>query len=570
MNDQKWVVLQLRTWATAIVVGLLFISCQSKPEVLTQNLMAPLLEGMGDHKFDVSLEDSLPIRYFDQAIMLTYGFNHNEAERSFRQVAALEPDHPMAWWGVALVQGPNLNLMMLPDAVPVAWDALQKAQELKANGTQREQDYIDALAKRYAENPSEDRSELDQAYADAMAELAAKYPDDLDAQVLYAEAMMDLHPWDFWTKEGEAQPWTPKILATLENVIDRNPDHPMANHLYIHATEASPNPEKALPSAKRLAKAVPGAGHLVHMPAHTYIRVGMYHEGSLANERAIESDKQYMEQVEEQGVYPLGYVPHNYHFLWATATMEGREDRSLEAAVNTAEIVDKKMMREPGFGTLQHYSVIPLYGYVRFGKWDEILRYPKPADDLLYPTGVWHYARGMSYLGTDSLARAKQELESLKAIASNETLNEVTIWDMNTTQELMQIASRVLEGEIFAQENKYDQAIAMLNEALAIEDNLQYNEPPDWFFPVRHNLGAVMMEANQAVEAEQVYRADLKEFPKNGWALFGLHQSLLAQGREDEAREVKTQFDEAWQYADTQLNSSRILKEEKKVLGLAE
>lgn len=555
-----------------MVTGMIMTSCREKSDVqksLTEK-MAPLLEGMGDHAFDVSLKDTLAVEYFNQAIMLTYGFNHNEAERSFRQVAVLEPNHPMAWWGVALVQGPNLNLAMLPEAVPVAWEALQKAQELKFNGTQREQDYIDALANRYAENPPEDRSSLDRAYADAMGELAAQYPDDLDAQVLYAEAMMDLHPWDFWTKEGEARPWTPKILATLESVIERNPDHPMANHLYIHATEASKNPEKALPSARRLANAVPGAGHLVHMPAHTYIRVGMYHEGTMANERAVESDKQYMEQVKEQGVYPLGYVPHNYHFLWATATMEGREKRSLEAAVNTAEMVDKEMMRQPGFGTLQHYSVIPLYGYIRFGKWDEILSYPKPAEDLIYPTGVWHYARGMGYVGTDSLAKAKEELEFLKTIASNDTLKDVTIWEMNTTQELMQIASRILEGEIAAQEKNYDQAVAMLSEALTIEGNLNYNEPPDWFFPVRHNLGAVLLDAGREIEAEQVYRADLREFPKNGWALFGLHQSLLAQGREDEARNVKRQFDEAWQYADIELSSSRILKEEKKVLGLVE
>ena len=572
MKENKYPVFSIRGITLLMLfAGLLLSSCQEKSgNNLFTDQMAPLLDEMGNHHFDVSLKDSLSLRYFDQAIMLTYGFNHNEAERSFRQVAAMEPDHPMAWWGVALVQGPNLNVMMQPEAEPVAWEALQKAENLKSNGTQREQDYIEALAKRYAQNPPEDRTVLDEAYADAMADLAEKYPDDLDAQVLYAEAMMDLHPWDFWTKEGEAQPWTPKILATLERVIERNPDHPMANHLYIHATEASPNPEKALMSAKRLANAVPGAGHLVHMPAHTYIRVGMYHEGTEANERAVESDKQYMAQVEEQGVYPLGYVPHNYHFLWATATMEGREERSLKAAVNTAEITDKNMMREPGFGTLQHYSVIPLYGYVRFGKWDEILSYPKPADDLLYPIGVWHYARGMGYLGTDSLAKAKQELDSLQVIASNDTLQEVTIWDMNTTQELMQIASRILEGEIVAQEKNYDQAIAKLNEALAVEDELRYNEPPDWFFPVRHNLGAVLLEANRPTEAEQIYRADLRKFPKNGWALFGLHQSLLAQGREDEARKVKTQFDEAWQYADIELKSSRILKEKEKVLGLVE
>jgi tetratricopeptide (TPR) repeat protein len=527
--------------------------------------MAPLLEGMGDHHFDVSLTDSLAVQYFDQAIMLAYGFNHKEAERSFRQVAELQPNHPMSWWGVALVQGPNLNLEMLPDAVPVAWDALQKAQELKANGTQREQDYIDALAARYAENPPEDRSSLDQAYADAMAKLAGKYPGDLDAQVLYAEAMMDEHPWDFWTNEGNAQPWTSKILATLESVIKRNPNHPMANHLYIHATEASPNPEKALPSAKRLGNAVPGAGHLVHMPAHTYIRIGMYHDASLANERAIESDNEYVTQCHQQGIYPLGYIPHNHHFLWATATLEGRKKRSLEAAQATFDHVDTEIMREPGMGLLQHYWTIPMYGYVRFGEWDAMLVYPEPDSELLYPRGVWHYARGMAFLANGQPAEATTELEKLRVIAANDSLKDVIV--MNHAYDLMQIATRVLEGEIAASQKNYTKAIGLLQEAIIYEDNLRYNEPPDWFFPVRHNLGAVLLDAERSSEAEQVYRADLTEFPNNGWALFGLHQSLMAQGREVEAKEVKNQFDEAWQYSDIELTSSRILDGKEKILG---
>lgn len=381
----------LLTIGMCIVSIYLITGCDAKADkedVLFAKQMAPLLEGMGDHQFDVSLEDTLAAKYFDQAIILTYGFNHKEAERSFRQVAELEPDHPMSWWGVALVQGPNLNLPMLPEAIPVAWEALQKAQELKSNGTQREQDYVDALANRYAKNPPEDRLTLDEAYAEAMETVAGKYPDDLDAQALYAEALMDLHPWDFWKKSGEAQPWTPQILATLENLIEQDPDHPMANHLYIHATEASPNPEKALESAKRLGNTVPGAGHLVHMPAHTYIRLGMYHEGSEANERAIESDNEYVAQCHQQGMYPLGYMPHNHHFLWATATLEGRKERSLEAAKSTFEHVDTTMMREPGMGLLQHFWTIPMYGNVRFGEWDEILATPEPDEELLYPRGV--------------------------------------------------------------------------------------------------------------------------------------------------------------------------------------
>jgi hypothetical protein len=473
----------------------------------------------------------------------------------------------MAWWGIALVQGPNINLPMQPEAIPKAWEALLKAQELKDNGTQREQDYIDALANRYSQNPPEDRTYLDEAYATAMGRLAEKYPDDLDAWVLYAEAMMNLHPWDYWTKEGQPRPWTPKILETLEYVIKRNPDHPMANHLYIHAIEASKNPEKALPSAERLGKAVPGAGHLVHMPAHIYIRVGMYHEGTLANERAVKSDNEYVTQCHAQGIYPLGYIPHNHHFLWATATLEGREQLSLDAAQSTSDLVDEQVMRQPGMGLLQHYWVIPLYGYVRFGKWDAILNYPKPDDELLYPRGVWHYARGMAFLAKGEFDRATSELKQVELIAADDTLQEVVI--LNNAQNLMQIADKVLEGEIAAANKDYDTAVRLLGEAIDLQDGLQYNEPPDWFFPVRHNLGAVLLEANRPVEAEKVFKEDLEEFPKNGWSLYGLMKSLLAQGRESQALLVKAQFEEAWKYSDIQLTSPRILVPPDKVLGYA-
>lgn len=521
--------------------------------------IAPLLDGMGDHHFEVSSNDTLVTRFFDQGIMLAYGFNHAEAERTFRQVAELEPGNAMAWWGVALVQGPNINMPMMPDAVPVAWEALQKAQQLKGNVSQREQDYIDALAKRYAENPPEDRTPLDEAYAEAMGELARKYPDDLDARTLYAEALMDLHPWDYWTKEGEPRPWTPEILEALEYVIERNSDHPGANHLYIHATEASNEPEKALESANRLRKAVPGAGHLVHMPSHTYIRVGLYHEGTLANQRAVESDNQYVTQCRQQGIYPLGYVPHNHHFLWATATLEGREALSMEAAYNTAERVNIEMMREPGFGTLQHFHVIPLYSSVRFGHWGEILDYTEPDEDLIYPRGVWHYARGLAFTAKEEIETAKAELDKLKVIAANKALKEVTIMDINSTKELMEIASRVLEAEIVAKGGEYDKALSLLREAIAIEGELAYNEPPDWFFPVRQNLGAILLEANRPAEAEVVYREDLLEFPNNGWSLFGLYQSLKTQGKTEDAQKVKAQFDEAWKHADIELKTSRIL-----------
>jgi tetratricopeptide (TPR) repeat protein len=340
-------------------------------------------------------------------------------------------------------------------------------------------------------------------------------------------------------------------------VIERDPDHPGSNHLYIHAVEAQ-EPEKALPNANRLRELVPGAGHLVHMPSHVYIRTGDYHQGTLANERAVKADNEYVIQCRQQGIYPLAYVPHNYHFLWATATMEGRSERSLKAARNTSELVDTETMREPGLGTLQHYWVIPLYDNVRFARWDKILTYPVPEKDLIYPRGVWHYARGMAYVGQGKLGKASDELGKLSTIAADDTLKEVTIWDINTTQELMKIASLVLEGELFARQDNFNKSISLLKEAVEIEDQLNYNEPPDWFFPVRHNLGSILLEADRPEEAEEVYRTDLAKFPDNGWSLYGLWQSLKVQEKDNEADKIKRSFEKAWEHADVELSASRL------------
>lgn len=549
---------------TTLIVFLLNISVacthQTNKKKLFEGQIAPLLEGLGDLHFPISVNDTLAQHYFNQALMLSYGFNHNEAERSFRQVAKLDSGNAMAWWGVALVQGPNINApVMSPEAVAVAWKALQKALRFKKNASPKEQAYIEALEKRYVQEPAEDRTELDRAYAKAMGEVAAKYPNDLHAQVLYAEAMIDLHPWNYWKKNGDPQPWTPEILRVLESVLERAPQNAGANHFYIHAMEASQTPEQALPSANRLRKLIPGAGHLVHMPAHIYIRTGDYHEGSLANQRAIKSDDAYITQCRQQGIYALAYMPHNHHFLWATATLEGRKKLSIKAALATSVMIDTAMMRMSGLETLQHFWVIPLYAYVRFGVWDEILKAPKPANDLIYPIGVWHYARGITFTAQKKFDKAQKALEKLKGIVASGELEQITIWDINTTQDLMQIAARVLEGELAAKRGNYNQAIQLLKEAVAIEDGLNYNEPPDWFFPVRQNLGAVLLEAEKPIKAEKIYREDLKKFPKNGWSLFGLWQSLKAQGKGEQAEKVREKFRKAWQYADVKLTSSRFI-----------
>lgn len=521
------------------------------------DIEAPLLDGMGSHHHEIKTDDPLVQRLFDQGLVLSYGFNHKEAERSFREAARLDPECAMCWWGVALVLGPNINLGMPPEHVPKAWEALEKAQALKQHAGERHRAYIDALAERYEQDPPDDRGRLDEAYADAMGEVAERYPDDPDAATLYGEALMDTTPWDYWEEDGSPKPVTRKILATLESVLAENPDHPGANHLYIHAVEAQ-RPEQGLAAAKRLEDLVPGAGHLVHMPSHIYIRTGDYHAGSLANERAVKADEAYIAQCRQQGVYPLGYVPHNWHFLWATATLEGRSERALEAARETRERVNMDMIDQPGMGTLQHFYMLPLYAKARFARWDEVLDAPQPPGELLYPQGVWHYARGMAYVGKGELDRAQSELENLRAIANDPGVESVTIWEINTMAQILAIADDVLSGELAAARGNNDEAIRRLRAGVAKEDSLSYNEPPDWHSPVRLSLGTVLMAAGRADEAEGVYRENLKHFPENGWALYGLAESLEAQGKAAKAKDIRARFEKAWRHADIELDASRL------------
>jgi tetratricopeptide (TPR) repeat protein len=520
---------------------------------------APLLDGMGNYHYQISTSSELAQRYFDQGLILTYGFNHAEAANSFREAAQLDPDCAMCYWGLALVMGPNINAAMADEAVPDAWTAIQKAIALSndnKNITPKEKDLIQALANRYTQEPVEDRSDLDRAYVDAMREVAKRYPEDLDASVLFAEALMDTMPWDYWQEDGNLKQEAAEAKAVLEEILAKNPYHPNANHLYIHVVEAK-HPELGIEAADRLRNLVPGASHLVHMPGHIYIRVGRYHDAVVANQKATEVDRKYIAQHNPQGLYPMGYIPHNYHFLWFGAIMGGEEKVALKSAQDTAAMVDPEMMRQPGLGTLQHYYVIPYYSLVKFGEWDKILAIPAPAADLVYPNGVWHYARGMAFAAKGQLAQANQELESLQAIAVDPALEGVTIWDINTTTDLLQIASKVLAGDIASKQRDYDRAIDYFQTATAMEDELNYDEPASWYNPVREFLGATLLAADRPAEAEQVYRQDLALYPDNGWSLFGLEQSLRDQGKVKEAKAIHQQFEQAWQYADVQLTASR-------------
>lgn len=517
---------------------------------------APLIEGLGDHHHEVTTDSDEAQRYFDQGLILAFGFNHGEAHRSFMQAAQIDPGCAMCWWGAAWVLGPNINTAMDPEMVPAAWELLQKAEAAAEQATERERAYIEALGERYGPEPLEDRSLRDQAFAEAMGEVAQNYPDDLDAQVIHAEALMDTMPWDYWQENGEPKAVTETTINTLESVLEREPNHPMANHLLIHAVEAV-RPEEGLEAARRLEDLVPGAGHLVHMPAHIYIRTGRFHAATRQNLEAIEADKRYLAQVEAQGVYPIGYVPHNYHFGWATATLEGRSELALGLAREMSRMVDQDAMRQRPLTTLQHYWITPVYALVRFGHWDKILEYEQPAEDLIYPRAVWCYARGMAHARKGELEAARTEMQHLDELRDDESLKWVTVWDINKSRHILEIASHALRGEIAAETGDYATAIEALELAVEREDELNYDEPPSWHYPVRQSLGAVFLEAGKPERAAEIYREDLAKFPENGWSLFGLMKALRAQGKAEQARDVERRLQEAWRHADVVLTSSR-------------
>lgn len=510
---------------------------------------APLFDNLGQHHHPISTDQPRVQQYFDQGLTLAYGFNHLEAARSFQAATELDPDCAMCYWGLAYVQGPNINAPMAAEAIPTAYEAIQQAMTLRDRAPAREQAYIEALAQRYAESPPEDRSALDVAYANAMRQVAQQYPDDLDAATLFAEALMDTIPWDYWDETGAPRPEGAEVMATLESVLARNPEHIGANHLYIHTVEKE-RPDLGIAAADHLRDRVPGAGHLVHMPSHIYIRVGRYHDAVTVNQQAIEADRAYASQHPSQGIYAQGYMPHNHHFLWFAAVMTGQSQVALNAAQQTAA-VDEASLHDPELGgSLQHYSMVPLYTLTRFQQWDDILATPAPAADLKYSTGVWHYARGMALAATEQFELARRELQQLQAIAADPETATVKIWGFNSAQSILNLATEVLAGEIAAQAGDYDTAIAHLQTAATQEDHLIYTEPADWCHPVRQMLGAVLLQADRPAEAEAAYRQDLEIYPENGWSLWGLTQSLQAQGKTEEAIAVQQRFEQAWQYSD--------------------
>ncbi len=518
--------------------------------------IAPLLEGYDAINYPITTDNVLVQRYFNQGMTLAYGFNHAEAARSFYYATKLDPTCAMAFWGYAYVLGPNYNAGMEDDNYQRAYQAIQKAIELSSNATKKEKDFIKVMALRYASEPPEDRTDLDTQYSNALKKLYDKYPDDTEISALYAESLMNLHPWDLNEKDGTEKPWTVEIVSLLEKLIAQNPKHPGAHHFYIHAVEASKTPERSDASAKLFDEGlVSGSGHLLHMPSHTYIRTGEYHKGTLSNIAAVKADSTYVTTCHAQGAYPLGYYPHNYHFMAATATLEGNSHWAMIGANKVSEHVHPEIMKQPGWGTLQHYYTIPYYVAVKFKKWDDILNMKLETYDLNYPKAIKHYAEGMAHLGKGDLNKAKAELEALKILTENESLKDITIWGINSVYDLVIIASKVLDAEILASESvkNYKASIVLLKEAVAMEDALNYNEPPDWFFSIRHHLGKVLILNGQKRLAIKIYQEDLERLPKNGWAYHGLKQAYSDLGDLKNVYEIDELIAKSWKHADFEI-----------------
>jgi tetratricopeptide (TPR) repeat protein len=507
---------------------------------------APFFENLGSHHHTVTTDSESAQRYFNQGLILTYAFNHKEAVRAFEAAAKLDPECAMAWWGVALAYGPNINAPMDPASVPKAWLALQKALALKSGVSEREQAYIDALATRYEAEPVEDRSALDAAFAAAMREVASKYPDDLDAAALYAEAIMDTTAWDYWTVNGTLKPSMQEAMAELRRVLSRNPEHPGALHLLIHAVEAGPTPEDALAAADTLRGLVPGAGHLVHMPSHIYVRTGRYHDATEVNLEAAEADETYIASCRAQGFYPGLYYPHNVHFIWFAMTMEGRKDGSLAAAAKASQYaLDKRCGAAEG----PRLRYLPLLAMARYGMWDDILKRGEPSTELAFDRALSHFARGLALVGKGDASAAEAELEKLRALAASDELKSVDSIYLPAIG-IAQVATLTLAGRIAHANGNTDQAITALGQAVAAADALPYMEPPFWHYPIRLTLGSVQLESGASEDAEQTFRDCLDRWPRNGWALFGLEQALRAQERAFAADNVRREFALAWQYAE--------------------
>lgn len=513
----------------------------------------PVLEGLGAYRRAVTTNSDAAQRYFDQGLNLLFAFNHDEAARAFRQAAALDPSCAMAWWGVAVSQGPHINRPIVEAAqAKVAMDALRKARSPEARASDVERALIEALATRCVVDPPKDRLPLDRAYADAMLALWKRNPKDAEIGVLTAEALMNLRPWDLYTQEGQPQPGTEAIVALLDEVLKLCPDHPMANHLYIHAVEGSTRPERAVAAADRLRDLQPGLSHNVHMPSHIDVRLGRWKAAEEANRKAIAADRKFLALRKDPGFYGL-YIAHNYHMLGYAAMMRGESRTAIEA-------IDEMIARVPQEWAKTHaeiadgYLAMPLEVRMRFGRWDEILAAPEPPELFPLARALRHYARAVALAAKGEVEDARSEQKNFHEARAR--VPEARTFGNNKASDLLAIAEHFMAGEIAYRAGRHDEAFKALCEAARIQDGLRYSEPPDWILPVRHALGAALLQSRRFAEAEAVYREDLKQLPNNGWSLYGLYRALELQGKDEEASKVRARWEEVWQDADVTLSSS--------------
>lgn len=542
------------TKSTATHCAVPWMSPVTDADLASETPIAPLLQGLGSLHYAVTTSNERAQTFFDQGLRLIYGFNHAEAVRSFKEAQRLDPMCAMCYWGESYALGPNINDPLPPEREAQAYVVLQKALEHKAHGTETERALIDALTARYIATPIPDqRKQLDVNFMDAMAKVAERFPNDPEVRVLYTASIMETRPWEYWKKGDEPNPGIAKGVANLEWVIKNYPNHPGAHHYYIHIVEATSTPDRGVASADLLESLMPGAGHLVHMPSHIYARVGRYADASASNERAMLADEDYIAQCQAQGIYPIGYYPHNIHFLWSASTMEGRSEVAIDAARKVAAKMPQDFLKE--FVAGQDFLATPYFALVRFGKWDEMLTEGAPPKDLSYLNAMWHYGRGIAFAAEKQFDRAEAERAALAAFKTDKQLEGAAMANTPMTS-VVELAEHLVLGEIAAKRGNTAEAIPHFQKAVEMQDAQRYNEPPTWHYPVRQSLGDVLLQAGRAKDAEAVYLEDLKRNRENGWSLFGLSKALEAQGRHAEAEAIQARFARAWERADVKLTAS--------------
>ena len=533
---------------------------ESKAELVAR-AGAPLFDGMGTYHRDISTASPAAQKYFDQGMVLAFGFNHAESIRSFKAAQRLDPTCAMCFWGEALATGPNINVTSKGKAVMSdadrlsAFAAINKAMDLRETATAQEQALIEALATRYNGDPATERPPLDTAYAEAMGRFVANYPSDDDAAAMFAEAWMNTMPWDYWSADGEPKPETVGVIEALEGILYRQPDHALALHLYIHAVEASADPGRAEDEADMLANLVPGSGHLVHMPAHIYWRVGRYQDAAAANIRAASVDEEYIAACNAQGFYPALYYPHNIHFLWAAASMSGQSEMAIASARKVADNVHLEQIEQ--FPTIEFFKTIPLLSLVQFGHWEEILAEERPPETLDYSTAIWRYARGVALANTGDMDAAAAEQALLAATKDTVQVQFLDSADYPASV-LLNIADALLLGEIAIRSGDPQTAADHFQTAVTLQDGLPYTEPPFWYYPTRQSLGEALLVDGRFADAEAVYKQDLESYPRNGWSMSGLALALDGQGKTDEADAVRSMLETVWKNADVELKGSRL------------